>query len=137
MEQNHIPDVGQIILVTYNNRIEPAIVCRQDPQHNQVLVTFINHLVTNSQMNYREQFGPNILMVANANNYIPYDLENALNYTFFNNFNDLQRRYQELLEQINTGHLMLNRLGVEGGQQKLRKSRVSIKRRIKRSRQRK
>jgi hypothetical protein len=135
MEQFHLPDVGQIIMVTYNNRIQPAVVTTQEP-NNAVLVTFINPLVNNSDINYTELFGPNILYVTNANNYIPYDIQHVFNYTFFNTFEGLQHRYNEVLEQINTGHLMLNRLGRQrGGHQK--RSSLSNNRRTKISKQRK
>jgi hypothetical protein len=136
MEQNHILGLGQIIIVTYNYRLQPAIVSRVDQRHNEVLVTFINPLVANSRMNYRRQFGPNILIVPNADNYIPYNLEDVLNYTFFNNFDDLQQRYRELLDQINAGNLMLIRPAQQGGVQKQTKSKLS-NRIIKRSKQRK
>jgi len=90
-------NVGEIIIVTYNNRIQPAIVSRQEP-NNEVLVTFINPDVINSEINYREQFGSNILLVQNADGYIHMNLEDVFNYSFYNNLDDLQYRYNDLME---------------------------------------
>ena len=138
MNQNHFLNAGDIILFTDNNNIlQPAVVCRQIPGQNSVLVSFINHNVFNSQLNYREQFGTNIVIVPGADNYIPYMLQDVLRYTNFNRLHDLQNRYNELLEQINTGNLMLLGHVNQGGQQKRRKSRILSNRRMKKSRQRK
>lgn len=138
MAQNHLPNAGEIILFTDNNNIlQPAVVCRQIPGGNEVLVTFINYDVFNSQLNYRQQFGTNIVIVPGADNYIPYRLEDVLQYTNYNRFEDLQIRFNELLEQINTGNLMLLGNVHQGGQQRRRKSKVSSTRRMKRSKQRK
>jgi hypothetical protein len=134
MNQNDLPYVGSIIMVTINNRIQPAVVCRHLP-NNEVLVRFINNNVVHSQLNFREQFGTNILIVERADNYIPYRLEDTLNDTDVLNLQELQTRYNLMLDEINLGNYILNSLGHEGGQRK-RKSKKSNNRRIKRSRQR-
>ena len=132
--QNYIPYVGNIIMVTINNTIQPAVVCRHLP-NNEVLVRFINDNVVVSELNFREQFGTNILILETAYNYIPYRLEDTLNNTDFINFEDLQNRYYLMVEEINTGNNILNSLGHEGGRRK-RMSKKSNNKRIKRSRQR-
>jgi hypothetical protein len=135
--ENHLPNVGDIIMVTDNNRIvQPAVVCHQE-QNNAVLVRFINDNIFNSGLNYREQFGTNIVIVEEANDYIPWRLEDTVYYTDLN-LEELQLRYNLMLDDINRGNLMLVRLH-PGGQRK-RRSKISNNKRvklIKRSRQRK
>lgn len=132
--QNHLPNIGEIIMVTDNNRIaQPAVVC-DHLQNNAVLVRFINDNIFHSELNYREQFGTNILIVERADNYIPYRLEDTLPYTDLN-FEELQTRYNLFLDDIHRA----NRPGPNGGQRK-RRSKLSNNKRVKlvkRSRQRK
>ncbi len=131
--QNHLPNIGDIIMVTDNNRIaQPAVVCAH-VQNNAVLVRFINDNIFHSDLNFRDQFGTNILIVERADNYIPYRLEDTLPYTDLN-FEELQTRYNLFLDDIH----MANRPAPNGGQRK-RRSKLSNKRvkLIKRSRQRK
>jgi hypothetical protein len=109
---NIMPHVGSIIVVRYNDRSEPAVVCRH-LEHGQVLVHFINDDVVYSNMNFRYQFGNNIALIAEAHNYIPYSLENVLQYTNFLNLDELMNRFYIILEDINTGNLMLNRVRVQ------------------------
>ena len=105
---NVIPYVGSIIIVTYNNRLQPAVVCRH-LANGEVLVRFINNGVANSNMNFRQQFGRNIALITGAFNYIPFQLEDVLQYTNLN-LNELTNTFNLILEEINTGNLILNRL---------------------------
>ena len=132
--QNHLPNIGDIIMVTDNNNIvQPAVVCTHE-ENNAVLVRFINDNIFHSRINYIDQFGTNILIVETADNYIPWRLEDTVYYTDLN-LEELQRRYNLMLDDIHRA----NRPEPQGGQRK-RRSKISNNKRvklIKRSRQRK
>jgi hypothetical protein len=104
--QNDLPYLGTIILVEINNRIEPVVVCRQF-ENNRVLVRFINNNVMHSDINFAQIFGRNISFVENANNYIPFTLEDILLYTPNFTLQQLIRAYNNILRQIALGNLAL------------------------------
>jgi hypothetical protein len=135
MEQDdRLPRVGEIIIVRVNHIPQPAVVCRRDRAHNEVLVRFINDDVVVSEMNYVNQFGTNISIVENASHYIPFRLEDVLDYTYLN-MDELENLYNEIMIHINYANLILP---PQGGQRKFRskKSNKGVKRN-KRSKQQK